>query len=116
MSFIHPSRVYAHLWIKASTALDQKPSEFNNLDDLIPSNIDIDDLQSTEPLLPCFGWVIENLINIDKCPSFHKGLINFNKRYLIFKLIKELGVEDMEGGNGELTDFSTNESREFDFC
>lgn len=109
------SRVYAHLWIKASTALDQKPSEFNNLDDLIPSNIDIDDLQSTEPLLPCFGWVIENLINIDKCPSFHKGLINFNKRYLIFKLIKELGVEDMEGGNGELTDFSTNESREFDF-
>lgn len=109
------SRVYANLWIRASSALDHKPSEFNNLDDLIPSNIDISDLQSTEPLLPCFGWVIENLISIDKCPSFHKSLINFNKRYLIFKLIKELGVEDIEGSGNEPVDFSTNESREFDF-
>ncbi|KAI5970164.1 BEM2 [Candida margitis] len=119
------SRAYANLWMRASNILDHKPSEYNTLDELIPSNIDVNDLQSTEPLLPCFGWVIENLISIDKCPSFHKSLINFNKRYLIFKLIKELGVEDIEsggagganggGGGGDVMEFSTNESREFDF-
>ncbi|KAG5419504.1 BEM2 [Candida metapsilosis] len=110
------SRVYASLWMRASTILDNKPNEFNNINDLIPSNISTHDLQSTEPLLPCFGWIIENLISIDRCPSFHKGLINFNKRYLIFKLIKELGVEDIDGSGGsDHVDFSANDSREFDF-
>lgn len=80
----------------------------------MPPNITINDLQSTEPLLPCFGWIIENLIETDKCPSYFKNQINFNKRYLIYKLIRELSVEDFEGESGS-NDFTFNESREFDF-
>ncbi|KAI5949358.1 BEM2 [Candida jiufengensis] len=107
------SRHFTNLWIKASNSLDHHHNkEFDNIDELIPSNISNNDLQSIEPLLPCFGWIIENLIELNKIPSFFnkndKHLINFNKRYLIFKFIKELGVEEVD-------DLEYNDSKEFEF-
>lgn len=115
------SRMFSNLWVKAALALDEsrRNSQFNSIEEMIPLNISVLDLQSTEPLLPCFGWIIENLIASDKCPSFYKKMVNFNKRYLIFKLIKELGIEDFEEStltNSSLTSEATfHESREFDF-
>ncbi|KAG2733561.1 hypothetical protein G9P44_003086 [Scheffersomyces stipitis] len=113
------SRLFASLWIKASVQLnDDVPasstSVYEDLDMLLPHKLTSSDLQSGEPLLPCFGWIIENIIETNKCPSFFKNAINFNKRYLIFKLIKELGVEDIDG-TGEGANFSSHDSREFDF-
>ncbi|KAI5959855.1 BEM2 [Candida pseudojiufengensis] len=112
------SRKFSSLWIKSSNSLDHNNfnlKNFNNINDLIPSNINTNDLQNFEPLLPCFGWIIENLIELNKIPSFHipttnnnKQLINFNKRYLIFKFIKELGIEDID-------DVEYNDSKEFEF-
>ncbi|RCK65659.1 GTPase-activating protein BEM2/IPL2 [Candida viswanathii] len=114
------SRLYSSLWIRAAQALyrhHQDGSNFDDIDLLLPPNITMHDLQSSEPLLPCFGWIIENLIETDKCPSYFKNMINFNKRYLIYKLIRELSVEDFEGesGSGGVGDFTFHESREFDF-
>lgn len=114
------SRVFSNLWVRAAQSLQRHHQEGNNFDDidlLLPQHITIHDLQSTEPLLPCFGWIIENLIETDKCPSYFKNMINFNKRYLIYKLIRELSVEDFEGesGNGTAGEFSFHDSHEFDF-
>lgn len=108
------SRRFSNLWVRAAQTLTHRDGNFDSVELLLPPNITINDLQSTEPLLPCFGWIIENLIETDKCPSYYKNQINFNKRYLIYKLIRELSVEDFEGESGS-NDFSFNESREFDF-
>lgn len=112
------SRSFHQLWLKASAELEG--SDFtrltNNktcdyLGDLLPTNLVAEDLlMPHEPLLPCFGWIIQNLIDINKCPSFHRHHINFNKRYFIFKLIKELSVEDSD----EMEDIH-NEIKEFEF-
>lgn len=108
------SRKFSNLWVRAAQTLTHREGNFDSVELLLPPNITINDLQSTEPLLPCFGWIIENLIETDKCPSYFKNQINFNKRYLIYKLIRELSVEDFEGESGS-NDFTFNESREFDF-
>ncbi|ODV66693.1 hypothetical protein HYPBUDRAFT_7079 [Hyphopichia burtonii NRRL Y-1933] len=118
------SRSFTNLWIKASNALINYPdlnsnvgngsnqNSFNDLNSLLPPNIKYSDLiMNHEPLLPCFGWIIENLIETNKCPSFHHTVINFNKRYLIYKLIKELSVEDIDSGD----EVSYHDTREFEF-
>ncbi|KAK6454164.1 uncharacterized protein RJT20DRAFT_121510 [Scheffersomyces xylosifermentans] len=113
------SRLFTNLWIKASCTLNgddtstPPTSSYDDLNSLLPVKVTASDLQSGEPLLPCFGWIIQNIIETNKCPSFYKDSINFNKRYLIFKLIKELGVEDLD--NSEAPDFTYYDSREFDF-
>lgn len=109
------SRTFAALWIKASTSLDPQENDFHKsfdtIDSLLPTNVKHTDLvMGNEPLLPCFGWIIENLLQVIKCPSYYRGLINFNKRYLIFKLIKELSVEDVD----ENDEFH-NDTKEFEF-
>lgn len=109
------SRIFANLWVKASNSLSVEEVDMNatydNVESLLPSHIKHSDLlMGSEPLLPCFGWIIENLIEINKCPSFYKDNINFNKRYLIFKLIKELSVEDVD----ENEEFH-NDTKEFEF-
>lgn len=107
------SRIFASLWIKASQSLnlDSPQASFDDLDLLLPKFIKKSDLLNSEPLLPCFGWIIENLIEANKCPNFYKNLINFNKRYLIYKIIKELVVEDFDG----IDDIGYHDSSEFDF-
>lgn len=109
------SRTYAHLWIKAALDLnkDNHVPNFDSIESLLPRVIKTSDLHITDPLLPCFGWIIENLLAINRCPSFYNfapNVINFNKRYLIFKIIKELGVEDTT-----TREFTPNDSKEFDF-
>lgn len=110
------SRLFTNLWVKASNSLNEEfgsattPS-YDDLNLLLPSYLTLDDLQSPEPLLPCFGWIIEILLETNRCPSFYKDIINFNKRYLIFKLIKELGIEDLDSG----TDLGHHDTREFEF-
>lgn len=109
------SRLFSNLWVKASNSLNPEEHDvnksFDTIETLLPNNIKhFDLLAGNEPLLPCFGWIIENLLEINKCPSFYKRLINFNKRYLIFKLIKELSVEDAD----ENDDFF-NDTKEFEF-
>ncbi|KAG7664050.1 BEM2 [[Candida] subhashii] len=109
------SRALANLWIKASRSLlgDAPPAQpiyYDDVYSLFPNNLDENDMQIQEPLLPCFGWIIENLIEMNKCPSFFKSMVNFNKRYLIFKLVRELTVEEFEG-----EEFTYSDSHEFDF-
>lgn len=112
------SRLFTNLWAKASNSLNEgkatSPASYDDLKLLIPSFLTTDDLQSTEPLLPCFGWIIEILLETNMCPSFYKDIINFNKRYLIFKLIKELGVEDPDS-QGDGHEVGYHDTREFDF-
>lgn len=100
------SRVFANLWIKASNSLNAltlnyvATSTFDDVHALLPTALRQSDLLlGHEPLLPCFGWIIENLIEVNKCPSFYRNAINFNKRYLIFKLIKELSIEEADDNN-----------------
>lgn len=109
------SRSYAHLWIKAALDLnkDNLVVNFDSIESLLPKVIKSSDLHITDPLLPCFGWIIENLLAINRCPSFYNfapNVINFNKRYLVYKIIKELGVEDTS-----TREFTPNDSKEFDF-
>ncbi|EDK36060.2 hypothetical protein PGUG_00158 [Meyerozyma guilliermondii ATCC 6260] len=110
------SRLFTNLWIKASMALngDGYTSNFGDLDSLLPRQLTSSDLIiAHEPLLPCFGWIIENLMAINKCPTYYKNCININKRYLIYKLIKELSVEDFESGDGYTVSY--HDTREFEF-
>lgn len=109
------SRTLSSFWIEASASLSpgghNTNRSYDNVDSLLPSHIKFSDLLlGSEPLLPCFGWIIENLIEINKCPSFYKEKINFNKRYLVFKLIKELSVEDVD----ENEEFH-KDTKEFEF-
>lgn len=111
------SRTFAHLWLRAGAALNSEQQSsgasrnYESIDALLPTSIKQSDLLlGHEPLLPCFGWIIENLIEVNKCPSFYRNQVNFNKRYLIFKLIKELSVEDPEH-NEEIH----HDTREFEF-
>ena len=95
------SRSLAHLWHKASAKVsDNRHSRGQSFDDiefLLPKQVKQSDLLAGhEPLLPCFGWIIQNLIDLNRCPSFHRSAINFNKRYFLFKLIKELQVEEIK--------------------
>lgn len=109
------SRYFAKLWVKASASLgtniDVPSKKFDSLDSLVPNEISILDLATGhEPLLPCIGWIVENMLELNKTPSFSGSLINYNKRYMIFVFIKELIIEEP----GELNDFQT-ESKEFEF-
>lgn len=112
----HPfCRQLSNMWVRASNSLNSLYPEFiannsfNNVASLLPIGLkDLDLLMSLEPLLPCFGWIFENLIEINRCPNFHRNAINFNKRYLVYKLIKELSIEDVEEKDHP-------ESGEFDF-
>lgn len=119
------SRAFTNLWMKAANGLQSYPDSSNSsttsstlpsydsISQLLPPNITHSDLIiNHEPLLPCFGWIVENLIETNKCPNFHNHLINFNKRYLIYKLVKELSVEDIESNDENLT---YHDTREFDF-
>lgn len=109
----HPaSRQLGPLWAKASNSLNAGISEsashgvFKDINDLLPRGIKSSDmLMVQEPLLPCFGWIFELLLEVNKCPNFHNTSINFNKRYLIYKLIKELSVEDMDDTHLEAGEF-----------
>lgn len=117
------SRAFTNLWMKAANGLQNYPNgspavttsntSYDSLSQLLPPNITHSDLIiNHEPLLPCFGWIIENLIETNKCSNFYNHLINFNKRYLIYKLVKELSVEDIESADDSLT---YHDTREFDF-
>ncbi|EGW29965.1 uncharacterized protein SPAPADRAFT_158219 [Spathaspora passalidarum NRRL Y-27907] len=101
------SRSYSSLWIEASRQLN--PAHAANYDDITSlfPNLDKSELNNDECLLPCFGWIIENLIEINRVPSYKLNMINFNKRHLVYKLIKELSIED--------SDITKHDTREFDF-
>lgn len=90
------SRYFAKLWVKAASSLNPGVTKkFDLLEALIPFDISADDLATGhEPLLPCIGWVVENMLDLSKIPSYHASLIDFNKRYILFKFVKELIVED----------------------
>lgn len=116
------SRSFTNLWIKASNALTSKGSgssngevaNFDDINSLLPTNISSTDLIiNHEPLLPCFGWIIENFIEVNKIPNFYKttDVINFNKKYLIYKIIKEFGIEDFDDEN----EINYHDTREFEF-
>lgn len=111
------SRLFTNLWIKASIALNGDDSnEISSLDDLntlLPKRLTIKDLaMNHEFLLPCFGWVIENLLEMNKITNFNnRNLINFNKRYFIFKVLKELSMEESSIDE----EFNHNDTREFEF-
>lgn len=110
------SRLFTNLWIKASIAINGEGfnSTFGDLDLLLPVQLTTADLIiAHEPLLPCFGWIIENLMTINKCSTFNKTSINMNKRFLIYKLIKELSVEDFDSGEGYSVSY--HDTREFEF-
>lgn len=109
------SRMFGSLWVDAAASLSPDDHDmtksYDNIESLLPSLIKHSDLlMGSEPLLPCFGWIIQNLIEINRSPSFYNSTINFNKRYLIFKLIKELSVEDVD----ENEEFH-NDTKEFEF-
>lgn len=108
------SRVFAHLWIRAAASLDtlrDSSASFEDVESLLPSNLVKSDLlMGNEPLLPCFGWIIENLLDINRCPSYLKHLINFNKRYFVYKLVRELSIEEDENADGGI-----NDTKEFEF-
>lgn len=110
------SRYFAKQWVKAALLLNfgeenLSSKKFDSLDALLPTNITSSDLiSSDEPLLPCIGWIVENMLDMNSCPSYHGTLINFNKRYILFRFIKELIVEDTK----EYAEIQT-ESKEFDF-
>lgn len=108
------SRLFSILWIKAALSLNNYDpnTSFDDLNLLLPTNITSADFSNSEPLLPCFGWIIENLLQANRILNFHKTMINFNKRYLIYKIIRELSIED--GENSETNDFH-HESKEFEF-
>lgn len=94
------SRAISAFWIKAANSLSNTDvsKSYDDLKSLLPNSLDASDLATgAEPLLPCFGWIIQNLLEINRCPSFHRTAVNFNKRYLVFKLIRELSVEDSDG-------------------
>lgn len=106
------SRSLVHLWRKAPTNSSFEPRvlAFDNLESLLPKYVKQSDLLAgSEPLLPCFGWIIQNLIEFNRCPSFHRSAINFNKRYFLFKLIKELNVEELR------SDDFHKDTKEFEF-
>lgn len=118
----HPfSRQLSNMWVRASNALNVDYPEFvannkfSDITSLLPVALKESDLVlAHDPLLPCFGWIFENLMEINKCPNFHRNTINFNKRYLVYKIIKELSVEDVDdGASGSNT--SLLETGEFDF-
>lgn len=109
----HPaSRLLSPLWIRAANALNSSyhdftsQNSFKDVNDLLPIGLKSQDMMmAQEPLLPCFGWIFELLLDINKCPNFHGSSINFNKRYLIYKLIKELSVEDVDDTHLEAGEF-----------
>lgn len=109
----HPaSRLLSSLWMKASLALDAQynehnlPTKIQKVGDLLPTGLKEKDLLTAhEPLLPCFGWIFELLIEVNRCPNFHRNAVNFNKRYLVFKLIRELSVEDVDDTQLEAGEF-----------
>lgn len=111
------SRVFSKLWVAASISLASELPElaatkkFDSLDALIPTEIAVNNLTTSHvPLLPCIGWVVENMLELNKCSSFHGSLINFNKRYILFKFIREIVVKD----SGEYSEVCA-ESIEFEF-
>lgn len=109
------SRYFSEMWVRAAQSLHRKEVANANLgfniEWLLPQNLTHSDLlMPSESLLPCFGWIIENLISINKCPSYYRSKINFNKRYLIYKVIRELSIEEVDDN-----DIATNETKEFDF-
>lgn len=111
--YLPESRSFTNLWLKAASGLnDSEPTSLDDLHNLLPDLKHLDLIMTNEPLLPCFGWIIENLIETNKCPSFFRAnIINFNKRYLIYKLIKELSVEDIDSPD----EVNYHDTREFEF-
>ncbi|GEQ66559.1 hypothetical protein JCM33374_g222 [Metschnikowia sp. JCM 33374] len=106
------SRSLVQLWHKVSPTSGGQThdSKYNDIDSLLPRYIKQSDLSSgSEPLLPCFGWIIQNLVDLNKSPSFHRSVINFNKRFFLFKLIKELNVDELK------SDDIHKETKEFEF-
>ena len=104
------SRCFNAEWIEAAQSLDSAVR--SNPEDvalLLPSNISHADLSTNSPLLPCFGWVIENFMEVLKCPNFHGGNVNFNKAYLVYKIIRELSIES------DGISFEDNFDHEFEF-
>ncbi|CAK7897493.1 hypothetical protein CAAN1_04S00232 [[Candida] anglica] len=116
------SRTFTNLWVKAANSLtDQNvsASSFDDLTSLLPTTISEHDLAiNHEPLLPCFGWIIENFIEVNKIPNYYRaetGVINFNKKYLVYKVIKELGIEDLDPITGDPQEINHHDTREFEF-
>lgn len=104
------SRCFNEEWIEAAQSLDGVVrSSPEDVTLLLPSNISHADLSTSGPLLPCFGWVIENFMEVIKCPNFHGGNVNFNKAYLVYKIIRELSIES------DGISFEDNFDREFEF-
>lgn len=104
-------RVYSQYWLRAAALFfDEPPASFDNLELLLPPSVPMDD--ALEPLLPCFGWIIENLLQINTVPLFVDGsVINFLKRYLVFRFLKLVEAPDLMGDIEPLSD----DTREFDF-
>ncbi|RLV91180.1 GTPase-activating protein BEM2 [Spathaspora sp. JA1] len=102
------SRSYSHLWLEV--ARNGNNPTLNNIDDIskLFPKLEMYELNNHEPLLPCFGWIIENLLEINKIPSSNPTMINFNKRYSVYKLIKQVIIEDIPVS-------TKHDSREFDF-
>ena len=107
------SRYLAQLWVRAAASVSASAVDINKRFDsllaLIPSDISADDLSSRDPLLPCVGWVVENMLDLNQRPSFHGPLLNYNKRYVLFLFVKALIVEDAQHDDPHPA------SKEFDF-
>ncbi|CAN3369724.1 hypothetical protein DICA3_F27512 [Diutina catenulata] len=108
------SRAFGGYWLRAAASFHEESftvPAFDDLASLLPPSVSVDDL-APDGLLPCFGWVIENLLEITKVPSFVRGspVVNFGKRYLVFRMLKAFEVDD--GGDDEP---SADDTREFDF-
>lgn len=115
-------RIFSYQWLRAASEFhDDPPTQFDDLELLLPSQVQAED--PDDQLLPCFGWIIENVLDINKIPLFVGGpsskVINFNKRYLVYRFLKL--VENASGGNPVATavapgdEPSVDDTREFDF-
>lgn len=118
------SRFFAKLWVRAlvtisngslnlvdadSSAAIKAQKIFDSLEALLPTDITAADLSSSDPLLPCVGWIVENMIDLAVRPSLNNQLVNFSKRLVLFDFIREVVAD------GPHEQEMPPESKEFDF-
>lgn len=86
-------RYFSNFWLRAAELLgllDGGAGLFEDLDLILPELL-VELLQDRqEVFMPCFGWIVENLLRLNRVPNYDPlmRLINVGKRYLTYRFLQ----------------------------
>ncbi|ODQ77824.1 hypothetical protein BABINDRAFT_163211 [Babjeviella inositovora NRRL Y-12698] len=93
------SRYFANFWVRSADLLKLgSGGTFDDLESMLPHIAPATLPNLDEKFLPCFGWVLENLLAMNRVSNFDpsRKLIHFGKRYLTYKFLQNFVVERAE--------------------